>query len=118
VNWEYKYDPVSNEWTPLQDAPNARDHFSAVVVGNQIYCIGGRQTDSPGTYFDKVVSAVDRCTIGASWTTIGGASLPDPRAGAATTYFDGKILIAGGESVAQSNAYSEVDAFDPVTHSF
>jgi N-acetylneuraminic acid mutarotase len=118
VNWADEYDPVSNEWTPLQDAPNARDHFSAVVVGNQIYCIGGRQTDSSGTYFDKVVSAVDRYTIGASWTTIGGASLPDPRAGAATAYFDGKILIAGGESVAQSNAYSAVDAFDPVTHSF
>jgi N-acetylneuraminic acid mutarotase len=118
VNWADEYDPVTNEWTPLQDAPNARDHFSAVVVGNQIYCMGGRQTDSAGTYFDKVISAVDRYTIGASWTTLGGVSLPDPRAAAATAYFDGKILIAGGESVTQSKAFDKVDAFDPVTHTF
>lgn len=120
VEWTDEYDPILNTWTPLQDAPNARDHFSAVLVGNEIFCIGGRESNKvgPGTYFDDLVAAVDRYTIGASWTTLGGVSLPDPRAAAATAYFDGKILIAGGESWLQGAAFDKVDAFDPVTFSF
>jgi N-acetylneuraminic acid mutarotase len=116
VEWTDEYDPVLNEWVALQDAPNARDHFSAVVVGNQIYCIGGRATDSDGTYFDGVIGAIDRYTIGSSWVTLGNVALPMPRAAAATGYFGGNILIAGGESSTQSTAFAEVHAFDPATN--
>ena len=58
VPWLDRYDPATNTWTALPDAPNARDHFTAAVVGNKLVAAGGRRTDLPNAQ-DKTVAAVD-----------------------------------------------------------
>ena len=120
VEWTDEYDPISNSWTELQDAPNKRDHFHAVLVGSEIYCVGGRESDlADGNVFNEVVSDVDVYDIGqGSWSTLSGVSLPNPRAAPGMAYVDGKILIMGGESDQSSSAFSRVDEFDPSDGSF
>ena len=40
-NWFDAYDPETDTWTELEDAPRIRDHFHAVAVNDRMYCIGG-----------------------------------------------------------------------------
>ena len=48
------YDPKTNTWTALPDAPHIRDHSQAVVIKDKLYAVGGRNTsyrDSTGMMF-------------------------------------------------------------------
>ena len=45
VNWLDEYNPTTGEWKSLPDAPHARDHFHAAVVGDQAVC-RRRKTDT------------------------------------------------------------------------
>jgi large repetitive protein len=114
------YDPRTNAWQVLADAPNARDHFHAVVIDGtrRLYCIGGRATDLPNV-FDKTVAMVDVYDFSSGvWSTLTNVSLPSPRAGASNVLFEGRILVIGGESNKQRAAFKNVDAFDPATQRF
>ena len=116
IPWFDRYDPRTGTWVQLADAPNSRDHFSGVVVGSKLYCIGGRFTDTPNVY-DKEDPYVDVYDFPTSrWSTIPNLTLSAPRAGAAAVYFGGKILLMGGESENRSTAWDRVDAFDPVAN--
>ncbi|BAO76526.1 Kelch repeat-containing protein [Winogradskyella sp. PG-2] len=42
--WFDEYNPKTGEWKALEDAPNARDHFQAVVADNKLYAFAGRRT--------------------------------------------------------------------------
>src|SRR4051812_5781131 len=46
VPWFDEYDPKTDKWTKLLDAPTARDHARAAIIGNKLYCIGGVQSDA------------------------------------------------------------------------
>lgn len=47
VSWFDEYDPATGTWTSLQDAPHARDHFHAAVIGNKLYAVAGRLSGGP-----------------------------------------------------------------------
>ena len=117
VKWFDSYDPRTGQWQVLADAPNARDHFHAVVVGNRLYAAGGRRTSESNTFGDTVakVDVYDFSTGGWLPPTSTPDDLPVPRAAAATASFNGKIILAGGESGNQTTAYNRVDELDPVT---
>lgn len=119
VPWMDSFDPSTGQWTQLADAPHARDHFHAVVLGNKLFAAGGRRTakDVSNNIFGDTVAEVDVYDfMTETWID---SNLPDdlesPRAGAATVAFDGKILLAGGESLSSTQAHDDVDALDPVT---
>ena len=115
VAWFDRYDPRTGLWVALANAPSPRDHFAAVVVGRKLYCIGGRFTDPPNV-FDNTTANIDVYDFSTSrWSTIPGVRLTAPRAGASAVYFNGKILLIGGESNTLNAAWDRVDAFDPVT---
>lgn len=113
VPWLDVFDPASGRWTALADAPNARDHFHAVVVDGRIVAAGGRlSAHDEGSSFERTVTAVDVYDIEAgSWTTL-AAPLPTGRAGTATVVVDGRVLVIGGESMRQKEAHAEVEALD------
>ncbi|PPK84116.1 putative secreted protein (Por secretion system target) [Neolewinella xylanilytica] len=102
VAWMDRYDPVTGTWTVLPDAPHARDHFFAEVIGSRIYVAGGRRSKagtSAGTWSDTE-AAVDVFDLEAgNWVT--GTPLPDDlpteRAGAATAVVNGELIVIGGE---------------------
>lgn len=116
VNWLDAFDPASGRWTVLPDAPHARDHFHAAVIDGKLYAAGGRRSAHDlGNALAQTVGAVDVYDIRANtWSTL-PAPLPTERAGTASTVIDGRLVVIGGESLAQEPAHREVEAWDPAT---
>ena len=119
VTWFDEYNPYTGEWGQLLDAPHARDHFHAALADDQLYAIGGRRTKS-NDYFNDTVAEVDVYDFSSgSWLASNlPPDLPSPRAGTGVAVFDGKIMIMGGESGEQGEAYARVDALDVATGSW
>lgn len=110
VAWFDRYDPATSSWQVMADAPNARDHFAAVVVNGQLVAAGGRATDQPNP-FANTVAATDIFDFSTGlWRT--GASIPNPRAGTFATGAGTELLIAGGESSGRIEAYATTEAYD------
>src|SRR5205085_7653958 len=43
VGWLEEFDPATQKWQRLPDAPHTRDHFHAAVVNRQLCLAGGRE---------------------------------------------------------------------------
>ncbi|GIV33216.1 MAG: hypothetical protein KatS3mg031_0751 [Chitinophagales bacterium] len=121
VPWLDVFDPITNTWTPLQNAPRERDHFSVALVNGKIYCIGGRKTGYGGSTFNATVPEVDIYDIvTGTWSTLPSPSgnLPTPRAAASVAVLGNEILVIGGESGASSSAHSETEALNIISHTW
>lgn len=115
--WFDEYDPSTGQWRVLTDAPNARDHFQAVVLNDRLYALGGRQTSrSTGELFDNTIAQVDvyDFTTGTWLAKADSPVLPTPRAGNMAIVHGDWVVVGGGESV-QKTAHHEVEAFNTVT---
>ncbi len=107
-----KYNPATNQWTVLEDAPRARDHFNAVLVGDEMYLAGGRQTDV-GSFFANTLAEVDvyNFTTG-QWRTLpSSANIPTERAGTLAAAIGNEVIVVGGETT-QSQAHDETEALN------
>lgn len=118
VNWLDEFDPYTNTWKSLPDAPRARDHFQSIVKDDKLFVAGGRRSGSiTGNGFAGTVKETDVFDFSKmQWETL--ADIPTPRAGTATAVFDGKPVILGGESNTQEAAHSEVEIFDAESNSW
>lgn len=112
VPWVDMLDLKTGQWTPLPDAPHARDHFQAALVDGKIVAAGGRRSYAETKQtFNLTVTEVDVYDIAAGrWTTMKG-QIPTPRAGCMSVARDGKVVVIGGESDRQPQAHAEVEAF-------
>ncbi len=118
VPWLDAFDPVTNAWTPLADAPRARDHFHAAVIGDKLYCAGGRRSGEGGSTFNAVVLPTDVYDFPTgTWSTLPSPAgdIPTGRAGCMAGVLDGELLVFGGESGSQFSAHDETEALDPAT---
>lgn len=107
VGWFDEYDPATGNWTILPDAPNARDHFSAAMIGNHLVAAAGRQTNKS---FGGMVGATDVFNFNTGqWTT--RDSIPTPRAGTMLGVKNGNVIIIGGETDTQLEAHDQVEAY-------
>lgn len=114
VPWFDEYNPANGEWKVLPDAPEARDHFSAAVVGNRLVAAAGRTTNRS---FGGMVAQTDTYNFNTnSWTS--SASIPTPRAGSMIGVHGGDVIVIGGETDTQVDAHSEVEAFDVASNSW
>jgi N-acetylneuraminic acid mutarotase len=121
VTWVDAFNPKTGQWRRLPDAPRARDHFHAAIIDNKIYAAGGRRSSAAtGQTFELTVPEVDVLDLGTNtWSTLPTSSdIPTPRAGAAVTVVNGKLVVFGGESGGQQLAHDEVEALDPATRSW
>jgi N-acetylneuraminic acid mutarotase len=97
-----EYDPQTNTWTALPDAPRIRDHSLAVVIGDKLYAVGGRNTslhdpDNFMSFFDKVVLEIDCYDFKTGeWSTL-DSKLPMGTGGGTAVNLDGKLFYIGGE---------------------
>lgn len=117
VNWFDAYDPKTETWTPLPDAPRARDHFQVAVADGKLVAAAGRRSGFEGSTFAAVISEVDVYDFEKQqWSTLASpqGDLPVPRAGTGSLTLGEEILVIGGES-AQKLAHSAVDALDVKT---
>lgn len=99
VPWFDQFDPASNTWTALNDAPRSRDHFHASLKDGKLYAAGGRNTGLTG-YFSDNIAAVDVYDFNTqSWSTLAN-NLPRPVAAASTAIIGNELLVIGGEDTA------------------
>lgn len=118
VAWFDEYDPKTNQWKKLPDAPHVRDHVQAAVIGDRVYVAGGRRSTARiNQVLNLTEGAVDIFDFKTGkWTTLEESlNLPTQRAGNACVAFDNKLLVIGGESGEQVPAHREVEAFNPRT---
>ena len=113
VSWFDVFDPETGSWTPLADAPNARDHFHATVVDDKLYVAGGRLSGGPGGTFAPLIEAVDVFDFtSGTWSSLPASSnLPTPRAAASVVTFQGNVMVIGGEG--NGKAYDTVEQYNP-----
>jgi PKD repeat protein len=115
VAWFDEYDPQTGAWTPLDDAPHARDHFAAVLIGNKLYAAGGRLSGGAGGTFAPTIPEVDVYDFtNNSWSTLpAGQNIPTQRAGASAVNFNEKLVVIGGEPEAAGDALTVTEEYDP-----
>ncbi|MEP3479804.1 MAG: galactose oxidase [Fuerstiella sp.] len=114
--WLDCYDPKTGDWTVLEDAAHARDHFQAVVVDHRLYAVAGRTTHRmTKQVFNLTVAAVDVFDLkNQTWLPLKTCpDLPVPRAGNMAINVNGKLVVGGGESGDQKTAHREVHIYDP-----
>jgi hypothetical protein len=116
VAWFDEYDPATGLWRELVDAPNARDHFSAVVIDQELFAIAGRQSALPNPSANPVLQTDIYDFASGQWRT--SSLIPTARGGAVTVSYDNTVIVAGGEINTASTALSAVEAFDLETESW
>ncbi|MTB51188.1 kelch-like protein [Lewinella sp. W8] len=115
VPWLDVYDPTTDTWEVLADAPRPRDHFQAVAHDGKIYALAGRTTKAATNPFANTIGEVDVYDLATNtWTTLTD-TLPTHRAGNAAIAVNDEILVIGGESTAHEVAHSNVEALDPAS---
>ena len=115
VPWLDAYNPETDEWAQLPDAPRSRDHFQAVAYDNKLYALAGRTTVAATNPFANTIGEVDVYDLATkTWSTLSD-TLPTHRAGNAAMVLDHDILVVGGESTAHKVAHNEVEALSPAT---
>jgi hypothetical protein len=119
VAWLDELDLSTGIWRELPDAPRARDHFQAAIVGDKLYAVGGRRSwAARKETFNHVEARVDVYDFKAGiWVTLPSPAgdLPVPRAGTMSIAVGRHLIVAGGESLAQSTAHADNHALDTVT---
>ena len=115
VGWFDEYDPATNTWRKLPDAPHARDHISVAVVKDKLVVAGGRTSwAKTNQVLQLTLNEVDVYDFKTNtWTTLDSSkNIPTPRAGATAIAYKGKVVVIGGESIAHVEAHNEVEAYD------
>ena len=119
--WLDMYDPKTGDWTPLANAPHARDHFQAVVHDHKLYSIAGRTTSQRTEQgFDLTVKPVDVYDLKSNrWLPVEQCpKLPTPRAGNMAMAWGDEVIVGGGESGTQTVAHNQIEAFDTRTQTW
>jgi len=115
VAWFDEFDPKTGEWHGLPDAPHARDHFNAVVIGDKLYLAGGRRTSAKTReVIQLTVPEIDVFDFKKQeWTTLPSSqNIPTQRAGCTAVKYKHYLVVIGGESISQKESHHEAEAFD------
>lgn len=118
VHWLDEYDPATNKWKKLPDAPRARDHVHAAVIDDKLYVAGGRRSGYSSETFATTVKETNVFDFKTQkWTELPSpqGDIPTLRAGSAVAVYDGNLLVLGGESGSQELAHNEVEMLDVST---
>ncbi|MDR8390345.1 hypothetical protein NC796_04275 [Aliifodinibius sp. S!AR15-10] len=118
VRWFDSFDPETGEWEQLAEIPRFRDHFQAAVIGGKLYAAGGRRTSqASGRVFQLTIPEVDVYDFETGeWNPLPPTGdLPTERAGTTAISVGNNLVVIGGESGTQSEAHSEVEAYNTET---
>ena len=113
--WLDEFNPKTGQWRELPDAPRARDHFQAAVVGNTLVSVGGRLSKAPDQTFNHTIAQADAYHFKTKTWTSYQDTIPTPRAGCFVSVSGGRVWVLGGESVRQPVAHNEVEGLDVKT---
>jgi hypothetical protein len=112
VNWFDELDLRTGHWKELPDAPRARDHFQAALIGDELYAAGGRTSSYETRETDSLtIGQVDVFNFAEGNWRILSRELPTRRAGTLTIALGDRLIVLGGESAGQREAHAEVEAY-------
>ncbi len=116
VAWLDEYDPSTNSWTVLPDAPHVRDHCSAIVWEDKLYMAGGKKTNLNGNQMatEPIVDVYDFATQ--TWQSLPNP-IPTPRGGNAVAVLGNELLVIGGESII-STSLNKTEALNLETNTW
>lgn len=115
-NYFDSYDLKTGEWSVLTKAPHVRDHFPTIVVNDNLYCVGGRNTsvhykDNFMAFFAATIPEIDVYSFKEDkWTTL-KEPLPVPTAAGGLVEINNKLIYMGGEGE-RDHAYFETQCLD------
>lgn len=113
VNWLDEYNPATDTWTTLPDAPHQRDHVQAVVADNKIFIAGGRTTSAAtGQTLELTVPEVDVYDFDTGEWSTWENNIPTERAGTTSVNIGDQVIVIGGESGAMEPAHHHVEALN------
>jgi len=118
VPWFDEYNPLTNEWKIMPDAPNARDHFQAVTHNGKIYLAGGRRSSvATGQTNNLTVATVDVFDFPSQTWESWPNNIPTPRAGCSSVIIGNDLLVIGGEGPGTINnlAFNKTEALNLTT---
>jgi N-acetylneuraminic acid mutarotase len=105
----YRYNPASNTWARLADAPAPHLMGVAAVIGGKLYVVGGY--DATG----RITAALHRYDPAtSSWST--KANMPTARVELAAGVLAGKLYAIGGYN--NTSELNTVEVYDPVTNTW
>ena len=108
------YDPQTNQWKTVANAPMELHHFQPVAIGTKIYVVGAFTCCYP---VEKIVSNIYIFdTKNNNWTK--GSEIPAnrQRGGAGAAVHNGKIYLLGGNTNGHSGgAVGWFDEYNPAT---
>lgn len=108
------YDPVTDRWRVIGDAPRELHHFQPVAIGSKIYAIGAFTCCYPNETSVSTIYVFD--TVTEQWSTAGSMPSGRVRGSAAAAVYDGKIYILGGNTQGHAGgAVNWFDRYDPVS---
>jgi N-acetylneuraminic acid mutarotase len=105
----HRYDPSTNTWTTLRQAPDAHFRPAVAAIGGRLYVAGGN-TGSGAT--SGRLDMYDPATN--TWTTL--SAMPTARVAAAGAAVAGHLHVIGGRN--GTTYLSTVEAYNPVTNSW
>jgi len=116
--WLDHWNPRTNSFVSLADAPIGRDHFHAVLCAGKLWAAGGRQSGHPDLgAFRATIPQVDYYDFDTKgWSTLPESQdLASPRAGTTTVcYEDRWLVVIGGEGNNRLKAWNSTEALDVV----
>lgn len=116
VAWFDEYDPNTDTWTVLPDAPRPRDHFGAVMVGDRAYVAGGRTSHAAiGKVLDLTIAEVDYYDFKTGTWHTETIGLPTPKGGTSSIGHKEFLVVMNGESNTQELSHSEVEVLNTKT---
>lgn len=116
VAWFDEYDPKTDTWKVLPDAPRPRDHFGAAMVGNRVYVAGGRTSHAAiGKVLDLTISEVDYFDFKTGTWHTEKNGLPTPKGGSSSIGHNEFLVVMNGESNTQELSHSEVEVLNTKT---
>jgi hypothetical protein len=121
VSWLDVFDPDTNTWSELPDAPRARDHLQVAVADDQLVVAGGRKSGYLGQGLEATVSETDIYDFkSGQWRTLASPSgdIPTKRAGFTAISTGESVVMIGGESGSQIPAHAEAEMLDLKTENW
>jgi N-acetylneuraminic acid mutarotase len=104
-----RYDPRTRQWTSIQPLPEGRSSHGAVVVGGQLYVVGGWELrGSQGPRWHTTSLVLDLAAGQAEWKEL--PKQPFERRALAAEAAGGKLLVTGG--LIEGGISSRTDVFD------
>ncbi len=116
VAWFDEYDPKTDTWKILPDAPRPRDHFGAAMVGDRAYLAGGRTSNAAiGKVLDLTIAEVDYFDFKTNTWHTEKNGLPTHKGGSSSIGSQEFLVVMNGESNTQELSHSEVEVLNTKT---